>query len=313
MGTSVPTRAAHGVTFHHFIGDGFPYIQGAITDDDLVRLIDYLGRDSVLNAEQWIHCARNGTLRPGDVCLTFDDALRCQFEVALPVLQAMDLTAIWFVYTSPLEGVPERLELYRQFRNVAFDNIDEFYEAFFAQARRTDGAAADVATATFDPSTYLTAYPFYSDADRAFRFVRDEVLGSKRYNAVTDAMLATAGWSLEAAGDIWLSRSQVADLATAGHVIGLHSHTHPTSLANLPRAKQQEEYVRNRDVLASIVGTPAETMAHPCNSYDATTLELLRDLGIDVGFRSDLATGSSSLELPRLDHATLVSEMVRQG
>ena len=41
-------RPAHGITFHHFLGDGFPRIQGAISAHELARLIDHLGRDSVL-------------------------------------------------------------------------------------------------------------------------------------------------------------------------------------------------------------------------------------------------------------------------
>ena len=119
--------------------------------------------------------------------------MRCQYEIALPVLDALELTAIWFVYTSPLEGVAERLELYRQFRNVAFDSVGAFYDAFYAQARETDGEEADLALHDLRPEDYLAQYPFYSAADRSFRFVRDEILGPARYNAVMDALIAAKG------------------------------------------------------------------------------------------------------------------------
>jgi hypothetical protein len=51
-------------------------------------------------------------------------------------------------------------------------------------------------------------------------------------------------------------------------------------------------------------------MSHPCNSYNQATLEILRELGITLGFRANMASGfSSELELPREDHANLVRAM----
>jgi hypothetical protein len=52
------------------------------------------------------------------------------------------------------------------------------------------------------------------------------------------------------------------------------------------------------------------TMSHPCNSYNAMTLEILRELGITLGFRANMAGGfASELELPREDHANLIRAM----
>jgi hypothetical protein len=51
-------------------------------------------------------------------------------------------------------------------------------------------------------------------------------------------------------------------------------------------------------------------MSHPCNSYNATTLSVLRELGITVGFRANMAAGKiSELEYPREDHANLVGAL----
>jgi hypothetical protein len=51
-------------------------------------------------------------------------------------------------------------------------------------------------------------------------------------------------------------------------------------------------------------------MSHPCNSYNTTTLEVLRELGITLGFRANMAGGfDSRLERPREDHANLMRTM----
>ena len=37
--------------------------------------------------------------------VTFDDNLKCQYDIALPILDKYSLKAFWFIYTSPLDGV----------------------------------------------------------------------------------------------------------------------------------------------------------------------------------------------------------------
>ena len=39
-------------------------------------------------------------LRHNDIVLTFDDGLRCQYDIALPILNKHGIGAFWFVYSS---------------------------------------------------------------------------------------------------------------------------------------------------------------------------------------------------------------------
>ena len=89
----------HGVMFHHFFDARHPAGQGAISAGQLADLIAFLGRDRILPAAEWQRQAEAGTLAPDALCLTFDDNLRCQYDVALPVLRDEGLTAFWFVCT----------------------------------------------------------------------------------------------------------------------------------------------------------------------------------------------------------------------
>ena len=71
--------------------------------------------------------------------------------------------------------------------------------------------------------------------------------------------------------------------------------------------EQRYEYKSNHAHLTSLLGEPPAVVSHPCNSYNQTTLRILRSLGVKVGFRANMAIGfSSELELPREDHANLV-------
>src|SRR4051812_1212306 len=102
--------------FHHFHGGAHARGQGAISAQQLDELLDFVGAGRILPALEWQERSTRGTLAPDDLCITFDDALRCQVDIALPVLESRGLTAFWFVYSSVFEGVRERLEIYRHVR-----------------------------------------------------------------------------------------------------------------------------------------------------------------------------------------------------
>ncbi len=303
----------HGVMFHHFRGEGHADGQGAITGEQLADMLDWLGPDRFLTPQDWTERAVAGRLGPDDLCLTFDDALLCQYEIAAPVLKAYGLTGFWFIYSAVLEGRPERLELYRHFRSTRFADVDAFYGAFQACLERSEhGAEARAALSDFQPERYLAQFDFYTDADRRFRFLRDRVLGPARYEALMDALMdEDEGFDLEhAAARLWMTEDHLLDLRDQGHVIGLHSYSHPTDLAALGEAGQRDEYARNHAHLTGLLGAAPRVMSHPCNAYDARTLKVLGELGIVMGFRSNLHDcGGGPLELPREDHGRIARQM----
>ncbi|MSO65788.1 MAG: polysaccharide deacetylase family protein [Alphaproteobacteria bacterium] len=309
---SADPMPAHALMFHHFHGGAHPKVQGAITADVLDRLIATLRKGSPLGATEWLDKATRGALEPDDVCLSFDDALRCQFDIALPVLEAHGLVAFWFVYTGVMEGDIQRLEIYRYFCNTAFPDMDAFYSAFdraLLAGPHADRALRELER--FDAAAYLAEFPFYTPADRRFRFLRGDVLGPAHYEAVMDGMIAGAGLELTVlARDLWLTDDHLCDLADRGHVVGLHSHSHPTRIAALSAADQRREYGANHVHLRQALGRGPVVMADPSNSYNDETLGILRDLGVVAGFRASMApVGGGALECPREDHTLALSRL----
>src|SRR3989338_7266406 len=126
-----PIACPHGLMFHHFVNGVHPWSQGAITADTLVALIDFVGRENILSAEEWLSRATSAKLEKNHLCFTLDDSLLCQFDVAWPVMQEHNITGFFFVYSAVFEGAEANLEIYRFFRSVAFDSIEAFYSAFF--------------------------------------------------------------------------------------------------------------------------------------------------------------------------------------
>jgi len=301
---------AHGIMFHHFYDDKHPKGQGAISAEQLEAIIDFYMREHViLSARQWLKKENENRLRRRDVCLTFDDALLNQYEVALPVLEHYGITAFWFVYSSVVDGGIEMLEVYRKFRTTCFKNVGAFYASFFSTLRSSAfSRQVESSLIKFSQEKYLAKYPFYSAEDKRFRYLRDIVLGEDKYNTIMNRMMRKLNIDIEQfSSDLWLGKSQLMDLHAKGHVIGMHSHRHPTRLSDLPPRDQLQEYQLNYEILSNILNEAPETMSHPCNSYTRETLSILENLGIRVGFRANMETRyTTTLEYPREDHANIL-------
>jgi len=106
-----------------------------------------------------------------------------------------------------------------------------------------------------------------------------------------------------------------------GHQIGLHSHNHPTLLESLSYDEQKLEYENCISIISKIIDKPKSQikfMSHPCGSYNHHTLEILKKLGIELGFKQIMAIepekgmkkiNNSFLEIARQDHAEIVKRM----
>lgn len=300
--------------FHHF-HDKTKHIkgQGSISSEELNSLLDYYGNThNIISADDFISRSQEGTLSDSDVCITFDDCLLCQYDIELPVLERRGIKAFWFVYTSPFDGVIEKLEVYHHFRFSKFSDIEEFYGAFFRSASALCDKADD-ALKQFNPDEYAKDSPFYTPNDKRFRYLRDKILGEELYNSIMDRMIQEHNYDVAGNSELlWMKRENIEDLHARGHIIGLHSHTHNTLMASKPREWQMNEYSMNKKLVETITGGKAVSASYPCNSYNSDTLEIMRSLGIQIAFRANMSNKvieGSSLEYPREDHANIIRMM----
>jgi len=162
-----------------------------------------------------------------------------------------------------------------------------------------------------DLTKFLASFSFYSDEDRLFRYTRDLVLGREQYVNTMLQMILQQDINIdEIASTLWNTSANIRHLSNSGHLIGLHSHTHPTDLQSLSVIEQASEYEQNLKILKSITHTDILTMSHPCNSFSNETIQILRELNINCGFRSNMDDYyNSELEYPRLDHILLMKSI----
>jgi peptidoglycan/xylan/chitin deacetylase (PgdA/CDA1 family) len=311
--SAMATRAsgAHGIMFHHFHNDVVPASQGSLSAGGFERILDFYG-SRILPAEEFFERVERREIRPTDVCLTFDDGLRSQVDVALPIMQQRNLTAFWFIYSNAFSKPSHDLEMYRAFRHEKFGDMNTFYASFENEVMRSLYRNVSIEALASDRArNHLSQYTFYTERDRRFRFLRDLVLGPAAYCEIMGRMMTTAKFDPNSvAGRLWCTGPELQRLTDGGHIVGLHSYSHPTRISDLDEREQREEYRRNAADIRAIVGRDPLTMSHPCNSYSDITLAVLADLGVKLGFRADMSKlDGGALEVPREDHANLIERL----
>ena len=165
----------HGIVFHHFHDDGIHTKgQGSISKDDFFKLINFIGRKNICDADVFFEKFKANKLKENEVCLTFDDAIKCQIDVALPVLEDLKIKSFFFVYTSMFEEKPDNLEIFRYFRMNYFNSVDEFYINFY-KVLNTDLDEFFNKNKDVIKNTKIKLL-FHSIEDIKFRLVRDKLL-----------------------------------------------------------------------------------------------------------------------------------------
>ena len=285
-----PKTIAHSIMFHHFHGGRHCKEQGSLSQKDFDGILRFVGLDRILHPQEWVRRLDKGQLKEEDVCISLDDGLLCQFDIALPVLEKYNLKAFWFIYSSVFEGHISRFEIYRVFRSKFFKNVDDFYRVFFKKvfSSRFKHKAESVLNDA-DIQEFNRTFPFYTTNDIRFRFVRDRALGPKEFEIIIDSMIEEKGTSLnELSKDLWMTNDNLAYLISHGHSMGLHSYSHPMAFADLSAKEQLSEFSKNYDHIKRVTAQSPIAMAHPVNSYNENTLKILSRLDISCGFRSNM-------------------------
>jgi hypothetical protein len=188
-------NCTHSIMFHHFHGGKHLPSQGSLSSNDFSDMLDWLqNKYNLIGANEYLYKFETSNLAERDICLSFDDALLCQYDVALPILEKRRLDAFFFVYSSVFTGVPDNLEIFRYFRTNKFTDIDDFYGQFFELFEtKFHDKIGQHRTRCIDLG-YLSAWPIYTENDRLFRFLRNEILGVEEYENLMLQFMTSKGY-----------------------------------------------------------------------------------------------------------------------
>ncbi len=305
-----------GVMFHHFHGKNFPHMQGSISSSDFVSIIKHLRVNyNLIDPESYKNKLKKNKLKKKDICLTFDDCLKSQIKIALPILKKFKIKAFFFIYSSIFGKKLDKFESYRDFRSTFYRSIDDFYFEFFDLLKKKFPRENKRFLLEFK-KTYLQKFKFYTLNDRKYRFYRDVILTKKKYEELMKILMLKKNYNTKSRKKkIIMNKKDIKNIEKDGHEIGLHSHSHPVRMDLLNLKKQIKEYKINNKVLKNLIKKNINSMSHPCGRYNKNTFKVLKDLNIEIGFRSNNHNKviKSCFEIPRIDHTEVLKKLKKNS
>lgn len=297
------------IMFHYFHNDDVKqYGQGSISENDLEKLINKIGRKNILDIDDWLEKFNNCTLKKGEVCFTIDDGLKNQYDVALPILNKYNIKAGWYIYTNPINKKYEILDIYKYFCGNYYINYDIFYRDFFSLLEKEDFLQYEQECLD---QKYLENISFYTYIDRLFRYIRDVKLTKNDFTNYINILIQKHGTTIEElVKNIWISEEEIKELSNT-QSIGLHSTSHPTRMDLLNHDDQYNEYNNNKQMLEKIIEKPIFTTTYPCGRYNKDTFDIQKKINIKYAFISYLEhidLNEKNMKIQRIDSTDALKE-----
>lgn len=123
----------------------------------------------------------------------------------------------------------------------------------------------------------------------ALLYVADmlDEFGWKAHFLVTAGRIGTPGF---------LDGSQIQELRRRGHIIGSHSYSHPTRMAQCSAAELDSEWGRSVHALSDILSEPIHVASVPGGYYSRNVAEAAARAGIKLLFNSEPVTRSQTVD-----------------
>lgn len=289
---------------YHYVRPAFKYAYAGIaglTTAEFRSQLEILGRQGEFISQGDLRRAfyEQRELPKRAWLITFDDGLKEQFEHALPILDELDIPAIFFVSTMPLsEKRPLSVHLTHLLRaNVAPRELRAaIQDAAFEFGITIEEVDSSLAARQYRYDTLETAQLKYllnfslsaADTDRVVNRCFDRLLGGDR---------------AETAASLYMEREHLRELA-ARDMLGSHTHSH-RPLGILTESEINREIVRSCRYLESWTGRQVDSLSYPYGSRHACSLaagQIAGEAGIRLGFtmeRTGIDTKALPLFLPR--------------
>jgi peptidoglycan/xylan/chitin deacetylase (PgdA/CDA1 family) len=288
----------------HYFHDNQEYkkVQGSISSEELLLVLKS-NKFNILSPSEWLDLFLEDRLQTNDVFLSFDDGLKEQIKIALPILEKFNIKGLFNIYTEPIiSNEISNIEFYRYVRNHAFDSTDEFYKYFFKVVKLNYG----VDVKKIHIGKYLSKYSFYSYNDKLFRFVRD-VLLTIEYHEIMQKIAKEKNVIIKNLVDtIYMNQDDIKKLNSSGHFTGLHSHHHSTVMDAMNYEQSLNDYSLNKSILEKLILKEITIAAYPLGKYNEDTIKALKNIDIQFGFESKKTDNSSSFKLSRVDIADIL-------
>lgn len=284
---------------YHYIGPENRYLQGIypVSSERLENQIKEVMRYfTPISQQQLIAATEAGGGIPENSCLiTFDDGLRSQFDVALPILKRMKVPAVFFV--SSLPYVENRTCLVHKIHFLRATLSPEiFLEELENTLQTVFNKSLTMLLTIENENIAREKYRYDTPLEAKVKYFLNNILDDKEKDEVISIIFHKYVPNEEDfIREFYMQPEHLKELRALGY-LGLHSFDH-VAFSRLSLPEIREQLARNKEHLESIAGSiPVESVSYPYGSkYDINSkvVEICQELGIKVGFTKERAINAS--------------------
>ena len=224
---------------------------------------------------------------------TFDDCLKSQFYIAMPILNRFNQKGIFFMNTFQLENKFNYHEISKFFIKNYYKSIENFSKDFLSYLD------TNFIFKKNEIKKIKTKSPFYNASEIKIRIVRSKNISL--YNKILKKMFLLKKFNYKKfQKNIYMNKREIITLSKK-HLIGLHTHSHPFNFEQLNKKKQFYEINKNKKILEKLIKNKIYLISYPVGRYNQNTLKILKYLKIFYGFKNNSLFETSSLKIPRLN------------
>lgn len=261
---------------YHYVAEREPEQPRAIFPVTTARLaaqVEALARRyELVTRDQLLAAVAGESELPERACvLTFDDGLRCQVELALPVLERLGAPAIFFIPGRPLaeRRMLEVHKLHALRERLADEELRARLPADLPEVSAAEAQAH---------------YRYDTPEAAELKFLLNIRLRAAQRRELVDSLFAAEFADEQAvAGELYADAEQVAGLERAHGAVGAHSYAHQP-LATLAPAELRDDLARVTEVLRDLTNTAPRAFSYPYGTPETVGAQTAAQVGA-AGYR----------------------------
>ena len=237
------------------------------------------------------------TCRPKPLCLiTFDDGLREQYELAVPVLRKLNIPAVFFINTLPLRE-KRTLTVHKIHWLRATRPPDVFLKQFL-EILSNMGLKIDINT--IDEKVSSQQYLYDDLETKKVKYLINHVVPYDVCDIAINELFHKEKNELEFCESLYMSKDQILEISEE-YEIGSHSDAH-RPLTSLNSYELQRDLSISKDTLEEITGKHISAISYPYGGPTAVSHDVAKvayKIGYRVGFTTERSP-NRTLQYPLL-------------
>lgn len=284
----------YAVLFHHFHDKKLFYKSpGSLEKKKFSQFVKF-NKKKISSSKNFLE---NFDKKKKLISLSFDDGLKCQYNLALPVLEKAKIKAFFFIPTSIFNNKKLSFEVIRYLKYKYFSDVNKFYKIFIDHINKNQKLKKKIKKNTNKLFNKIkTESPYYTKLDIEHKIIRDYLITENDYNKVILSIIKKKKINIKKIHKkLFMSKKNISKLFKLGHTIGLHSHSHNFQFHKLNYNQELREYKKNKLLLENILQSKVNVASYPFGYQTENSSKIFQKVGINFAFNKNFKKRSKNI------------------